>query len=118
MLEGEQPEEMLKSLGETVMLPNCAVVSPEFWIFKLKVNVEPCSTVVDEGLTVAEREGGKIISNELEVAVVGEPVVLILAEIVFPEDFVFATTVVQLILVVPELKYFVVPSLVEKVVLS
>jgi hypothetical protein len=30
MEEGEQPEDILKSLGETVILPNCAVVSPEF----------------------------------------------------------------------------------------
>lgn len=41
MVEGEQPEDMLKSLGEAVMVPNCAEVSPEFWMFRLKEKVEP-----------------------------------------------------------------------------
>ena len=65
MDEGEQPEEILKSLGETVILPNCAVVSPEFCMFKLKVNVEPCCTLVEVGETVAEREGAFFTSNEV-----------------------------------------------------
>jgi hypothetical protein len=62
--EGEQPEEMLKSLGETVIVPNLAVVSPVFCMFKLKVKLEPRVTLLEEGLTVAVREGGVLISKE------------------------------------------------------
>jgi hypothetical protein len=47
------------------MLPNCAVVSPEFCIFKLKVNVEPCVTLVDVGETVAERDGAVFTSKDV-----------------------------------------------------
>jgi len=65
MLEGEQPEDMLKSEGDTVIDPNCAVVSPEFWMFKLILKVEPCVTLVDVGLTLAEREGEVFTSKEL-----------------------------------------------------
>jgi len=64
MLEGEQPEEMLKPESEAVILPNCAVVSPEFWILRLKVKVEPCVTLVEVGLTVTEREGAVFTSKE------------------------------------------------------
>jgi hypothetical protein len=62
---------------------------------------------------VAEIDGGKTTSNELEVAVVGEPAIVTVADMEVPETFWFATTVVQLTLVVPSEKDLVLPSLVE-----
>ena len=82
------------------------------------MKVEPLATLVELGSTTAESDGGKMIPNELDVAVLGEPATLIVAEMIFPEAFVFATIVVQLTLVVPDAKDFVELSLMENVVLS
>ena len=64
MSEGEQPEDIEKSLGETVIVPNLAVVSPEFCKFKVKENVEPCTTLAEPVLNSAESDGGFLTSND------------------------------------------------------
>ncbi|MCK4555061.1 MAG: hypothetical protein KAT83_00485 [Candidatus Aenigmarchaeota archaeon] len=62
--EGEQPDDIEKSLGETVIVPNLAVVSPEFCTLRLKENVEPCTTLAEPVLNSAESDGGFLTSKD------------------------------------------------------
>jgi hypothetical protein len=74
----------------------------------------PAVVLMDDGETETTMEGGKITSKELDVAVSGEPVVVMDALMVCDVSFWFATTVVQETLVVLPPKVFVVFSSVEK----
>lgn len=63
MSEGLHCEDV-KWLGKKVIVPNLAVVSPVFWKFRLSGNVEPCVTLDDDVLAVADNEGGFLTSND------------------------------------------------------
>lgn len=73
MSVGEHPEEMLKKLGDTVIVPNLAVVCPLLAMLRLIGNVEPWVTLADDGEMLADSDGGVMTLKELVVTVTGEP---------------------------------------------
>ncbi len=87
MSDGEQPEDMEKVLGDTVMEPNRADVSPLFTMLRLRENVEPAVVLAELGETVADTEGGVMTLNVLDVAVSGLPCPLIETDMVWLVSF-------------------------------
>ncbi len=95
MSEGEQPEDMEKMLGDTVMEPNRADVSPLFTMLRLRENVDPMVALAELGEAVADTDGGVITLNVPDVAVSGLPWPLIETDMVWLLSFWEITAVVH-----------------------